>query len=61
MQRSYEWIETTAVSVKGEEKSRTRKRCDYGADGKLEKVIPSMESRAPLASLLAEARHGGQR
>lgn len=38
MQRKYEWIETTAVSMKGEEKSRTQKRCYYGADGKLEKV-----------------------
>ena len=36
--RSYEWIETTMISLKGEEKARTQKRCYYGADGKLVKV-----------------------
>jgi hypothetical protein len=36
--RQYEWVETTAVSVKGDEKSRTQKNCRYGADGKVEKT-----------------------
>lgn len=36
--RRYEWIETTVVSLKGEEKSRKQNRCYYGADGKLQKV-----------------------
>jgi hypothetical protein len=36
--RSYEWIETTVVSLKGEEKSRKQNRCYYGADGKVQKV-----------------------
>jgi hypothetical protein len=36
--RQYEWIETTIISLKGEEKGRTLKRCYYGADGKLQKV-----------------------
>jgi hypothetical protein len=36
--RQYEWIETTIISLKGEEKGRTEKRCYYGADGKLQKV-----------------------
>jgi len=36
--RSYEWIETTAVSMKGEEKSKKQNRCFYGADGKVMKV-----------------------
>src|SRR3954471_18486260 len=36
--RQYEWIETTVVSLKGEEKARTQKRCYYGADGKVQKV-----------------------
>lgn len=36
--KQYEWIETTAVSVKGEEKSRRMERCYHGADGKLQKV-----------------------
>jgi len=36
--KQYEWIETTVLSLKGEEKSNTQKRCYYGADGTLEKV-----------------------
>jgi hypothetical protein len=36
--RQYEWIETTVVELKGEEKSRTQKRCYYGVDGKVQKV-----------------------
>ena len=36
--RQYEWIETTIISLKGEEKGRTQKRCSYGVDGKLQKV-----------------------
>jgi hypothetical protein len=36
--RQYEWIETTIISLKGEEKGRTQKRCYFGADGKLQKV-----------------------
>ncbi len=37
--RQYEWIETTVVSVNGEEKSRKQQRCYYGADGVLQKVL----------------------
>jgi len=47
--RQYEWIETTTVSMKGEEKSKTQNRCYYGADGKVVKV--------PLA---AEPESGGK-
>jgi len=36
--RQYEWTETTIISLKGEEKARTQKRCYYGADGKVQKV-----------------------
>jgi hypothetical protein len=36
--RKYEWIETTVISLKGEEKNRKQQRCYYGADGKLQKV-----------------------
>ena len=36
--RQYEWTETTIISLKGEEKARTQKRCYYGADGKLQKL-----------------------
>lgn len=36
--RNYEWIETVAVSVDGEQKSTTTKRCYFGVDGTLQKV-----------------------
>jgi len=36
--RQYEWVETTVISVKGEEKSRKEQQCYYGADGALQKV-----------------------
>ena len=36
--KSYEWVETTAVSMGGEEKARLEKRCYYGAEGTLQKV-----------------------
>jgi len=36
--RGYEWIETTIISLKGEEKGRKQQRCFYGADGKVQKV-----------------------
>ncbi len=34
--RQYEWVETTIISLKGEEKARKQNRCYYGADGKLQ-------------------------
>lgn len=37
--RKYEWIETTSIFLKGEEKSRTVKRCYYGVEGKVQKVV----------------------
>ena len=46
--RKYEWIETTALSLKGEEKSRKQQRVYYGADGKLTKLpigSPSLKPR----------------
>jgi hypothetical protein len=36
--RTYEWVETTIISLKGEEKARKQNRCYYGADGKVQKV-----------------------
>jgi hypothetical protein len=46
--RKYEWIETTIISLKGEEKARKQARCYYGADGKVQKV-PIGEAPAPQA------------
>jgi len=49
--RQYQWVETTAVSMKGEEKSRTENNCYYGADGKVQKTPiagePQSASKAP--------------
>ncbi|MCU0788211.1 MAG: hypothetical protein MUC91_08485 [Verrucomicrobia bacterium] len=36
--RQYEWIETTVVDVKGEEKSQEQQRCYYGADGGIQRI-----------------------
>src|SRR6187401_2800196 len=36
--RQYEWVETTVISLKGEEKARKQQRAYYGADGKLTKT-----------------------
>ena len=33
--RNYEWIESTVVSYKGEEKSHSQAKCHYGTDGKV--------------------------
>ena len=33
-----EWIETTTVTVKGEQKAQILKKCYYGMDGKIQKV-----------------------
>ncbi|MGH9870026.1 MAG: hypothetical protein ACREAA_17915 [Candidatus Polarisedimenticolia bacterium] len=49
--RQYQWVETTTVSMKGEEKSRTENSCYYGADGKVQKT--------PLAA--APAKDDGKR
>jgi hypothetical protein len=54
--RQYEWIETTIINLKGEEKARTQKRCYYGADGKLQKV--PIGSPAPAQQ---PAASGGRR
>ena len=46
--RKYEWIETTIVSYKDEEKSNAQKRCYYGADGVLQKVpVASSQANTP--------------
>lgn len=45
----YEWIETTVIKLKGEEKGRKTNRCYYGADGKVQKI--SMDTpQAPQSS-----------
>jgi hypothetical protein len=55
--RQYEWVETTTISMKGEEKSRKQNRCYYGADGKVQKV--SLDQAA--APEQAQGGRGGRR
>ena len=51
LQKQYKWVETTVVSMKGEEKSRTQKQCFYGPDGKVQKQ--------PLSAPPQQAAPGG--
>lgn len=58
--RSYQWIETTTVSVNGEQKSSEQKRCYYDVTGALQKV-PVAEQQAdapsgPLRKRIAERK-----
>lgn len=48
--KQYEWIETTAISLKGEVKSSKQNRCYYGADGKKQEV--------PIAATPEKEMHG---
>ncbi len=56
--KQYEWIETTVVSLKGEEKSRKQERCYHGADGGVQKVevssTPDPAKKRGLRGRIAE-------
>jgi len=41
--RDYQWIETTSISLKGDEKSRKQEQVYYGADGTLTKFPTTAE------------------
>ncbi len=56
--RQYEWIETTTIMLKGEEKSQKQNRCYYAADGKVQKV-PLEQAQA--ATQKTQAASGGRR
>ncbi|MGE5358495.1 MAG: hypothetical protein ACM3NQ_05710, partial [Bacteroidales bacterium] len=60
--RAYEWVETTIISMKGEEKSRKQQRCYYGADGKVQKVpIEGQQTAAqPAKSSAGRGGRGGK-
>ncbi len=51
--RQYEWIETTVISLKGEEKARKQNRCYYGAEGTLQKI--------PIGDEPEQGGRGGRR
>src|SRR3954469_25510551 len=57
--RQYEWIETTVVSLNGEEKARTQKRCYYGPDGKVQKVAFEQPATPPGKSAGGRGGRGG--
>lgn len=58
--RQHEWIETTIVRLKGEEKARIQNRCYYGADGQLQKVQvsapPEQKKKRGLRGAIAESK-----
>lgn len=56
--RNYEWVETTTLMMKGEEKSKTQKRCYYGADGKVQKT--PIGSPAPQQQASSGGGRGGR-
>ncbi|PYR34810.1 MAG: hypothetical protein DMF89_24840 [Acidobacteria bacterium] len=48
--RTYSWIETTEISLKGEVKKKEQKQCSYGADGKVQKTPLAGSAPAPSSS-----------
>ena len=58
--RQYEWVETTIISLKGEEKARKQNRCYYGADGKVQKVSLD-QAAAPSQDAGRQRRSQGRR
>ena len=58
--KSFEWVETTVISSKGEEKSRQMDRCYFGADGKVQKVPlttpPPEKKKFGLRGLIAKKK-----
>jgi hypothetical protein len=55
----YEWVETTVISMKGEEKSRKQNRCYYGADGKVQKVAMGDAPKADQGGGGKPGKRGG--
>lgn len=58
--KSYEWVETTVVSLKGEEKSRQMSKCYHGADGEVQKIPlttpPPAAKKRGLRGKVAESK-----
>lgn len=58
--KQYEWVETTVVNLKGDEKSRQMERCYYGADGKVQKIPltspPPEQKKRGIRGRIAEAK-----
>ena len=58
--KQYEWVETTVISLKGEEKARQMNRCYHGADGNVQKIPlttpPPAEKKRGLRGRIAESK-----
>jgi len=58
--KQYEWVETTVVSIKGQEKARQMNRCYHGADGNVQKIPlttpPPAEKKRGLRGRIAESK-----
>ena len=58
--KPYEWVETTVVSLKGEEKTRQMNRCYNGADGKVQKIPLTVTRAGPEEKEAARQDRRGQ-
>jgi hypothetical protein len=58
--RTYQWVETTTVTMKGEVKSQKQMSCYYGADGALQKLpisaTPPPKKKGGLRGKIAESK-----
>ncbi len=56
----YQWIETTQVTLNGEQKPATQNSCQYGPDGKVQKTLmgppPAPPSGGPLMKRMIEKK-----
>lgn len=58
--KQYTWIETTDISLKGEEKKQERKQCVYAADGSVTKTpLPDAASAPAQQPQQSSRRRGG--
>jgi len=58
--RKYEWVETTLISLKGEQKGKKQNRCYYGADGKVQKIALDQPAQQEQAQGGRGGRRGGR-
>jgi hypothetical protein len=58
--RTYQWVETTTVTMKGDVKSQKQMSCYYGADGTLQKLpisaTPPPKKKRGLRGKIAESK-----
>ena len=57
--RTYSWVETTTITLKGEVKKQEQKQCFYGADGKVQKT-PIGAAPAPKQEPSGGGGRGGR-